>query len=394
MKKNIRHIVAVLVIMLMAGSLRAPITAVSPVLGEIIDALNLNSIQGSLLTSIPLMVFALGSIFAGKLALRIGLRTSLLFSIFFLSLGIYLRIYGTLPMLYIGSFLLGAGICIGNVLLPAYIKTVFPERIGLVTGIFTVTMNVLAALASGFSISIGQFTRLGWVGSLGIWIILGICTFLVIVVDIFLNTAIGSSTALEVDAPKFNVFRSRQAWNISVFMGIQALVYYSLVAWLPLLLADYGMPKVSGGMVLLIVQLSSLPVSFLVPIIAMRSKDQKWIVIASGSSMLIGILLLLGFQLRFVYLAALMLGMAIGTAFSLAILFFSIKSGTGHGLLKISGKAQSLGYLIAAFGPLSFGWLHEKTGVWEYPLFFLLLVTIVMLIFGRFAARPKFIEEH
>ncbi|MEN0052878.1 MAG: MFS transporter [Mucilaginibacter sp.] len=388
-------ILSVAVIILIAGDLRSPITAVSPVLSEIKAALGLNNIQGSLLTSIPLIVFASCSVLVSRIAVKANIHYSLIYSLIFLIMGLYLRASGSVGMLYFGSLLLGFGICIGNVTAPAYIKNLFPEKVGMMTGVFSVAMNLVAALASGFSVAIGKWTNSGWKGSLSVWIAWALLALFAVAIETFFGGH-KPSKRTTAEAPKsgFNVFRSKQAWNISIFMGIQSLVYYCLVALLPVVLVDYGMKKSETGMVLLIIQLAMLPVMFISPVIASKLKDQKSMIYGVGLLMFIGISMLTILKVQYIYLTAVLIGMSSGLAFSLSILFFSLKSKTMHGTIKISGKAQSIGYLIAAFGPPVFGILHDWDVSWHSSFYFLMLMIIVMTIFGRKAAKPHFIEEH
>lgn len=388
-------LLSVIVIILIGGGLRSPITAVSPVLSEIIAVLHLNNLQGSLLTSIPLIVFASCSVLVSKVAVKANIHYSLIYSLIFLIMGLYLRVYGNVPMLYIGSFLIGLGICIGNVTTPAYIKNRFPEKIGIMTGVFSVAMNLVAALASGFSIAVGKWTNLGWKGSLGIWIIWTVLALFAVGIEAF------SSKRTSVKKPvtqatknEFNIFRSKQAWNISVFMGIQSLVYYCLVALLPIVLVDYGMEKEETGLVLLVIQLSMLPIMFISPIIATKMKDQKRMIYGAGILMFVGISLIALLKTQYIYLAAVLIGTASGWTFSLSILFFSLKSKTMDGTIKVSGKAQSVGYLIAAFGPPVFGMLHDWDTSWQSSFYFVMLMIVIMIFFGRKAAKPRFVEEH
>lgn len=388
-------LLSVIVIILIGGGLRSPITAVSPVLSEIIALLHMNNLQGSLLTSIPLIVFASCSVLVSKVAVKANIHYSLIYSLIFLIMGLYLRVYGNVPMLYIGSFLIGLGICIGNVTTPAYIKNRFPEKIGIMTGVFSVAMNLVAALASGFSIAVGKWTNLGWKGSLGIWIIWALIALIAVGIEAFLGKRTSvKKPATQATKNEFNIFRSKQAWNISVFMGIQSLVYYCLVALLPIVLVDYGMEKEETGLVLLVIQLSMLPIMFISPIIATKMKDQKQMIYGAGILMFVGISLIALFKTQYIYLAAVLIGTASGWTFSLSILFFSLKSKTMDGTIKVSGKAQSVGYLIAAFGPPVFGMLHDWDTSWQSSFYFVMLMIIIMIFFGRKAAKPRFVEEH
>lgn len=382
------------VVLFVAINLRAPITAVSPILDEIKSVLQINNLQASLLTSIPLIVFASCSILVSKAISKFNIRHSLIFSILILIVGLSLRIYGNIELLYIGSLLLGIGICIGNVLTPAYIKELFPNKIGIMTGIFSVSMSLVAALASGLSISIGKWTESGWKGSLGIWIIGALIALIIVVLESFFGKKIQSKVTKTTENIKFNIFRSSQAWNISIFMGTQSLIYYCLVALLPTLLIDFGMSKIESGWVFSILQLAMLPAMLISPMIASKMKNPKIMVNLTTILYCIGIILLITKKNQFVYLSAILIGFAGGLAFSLSILFFSIRSKTIAGTIKISGMAQSIGYLIAAFGPPIFGKLYDFDSSWSFSLYFLLLAICVMTYFGRKACKPKFIEEN
>lgn len=396
-KKIGLSILSVLVVILIAGGLRSPMTAVSAVLSNIIAELQLNTFQGSLLTSIPLIVFASCSVLISRFGVRLKINYSLIISLLFLILGLYIRVLGGTTPLFIGSFLIGLGICIGNVMTPAYIKKIFPNSIGVMTGVFSVAMNLIAAIAAGLSISIGQWTESGWRGSLGIWIYWGVLALIAISFETILNsknnTSKTDSKLKPIPKSNFNVFRSSQAWNISIFMGIQSLVYYCLVALLPTVLVTYGMPEVETGFVFSVIQLAMLPVMFISPILASKMKDQSIMIYAIGILMFIGISMLIVFKAEFIYLTATIIGTAIGLAFTLSILFFSIKSRTMDGTIKISGKAQSVGYLIAACGPPIFGMLGDWDLSWKSSFYFLLGMIIIMTFFGLRAAKPHFIED-
>lgn len=388
-------LLSVAVIVLIGGGLRSPITAVSPVLSEMMAELQLNNLQGSLLTSIPLIVFATCSILISKVAAKTNLHYGLICSLLFLTAGLYLRICGSTGLLFAGSFLIGLGICIGNVITPAYIKNLFPTKIGIMTGVFSVAMTLTAALASGLSITVGKWTGLGWKGSLGILIIWALIALVAVGAEAFLGKhKPAKQTEADIPPIPFNVFRSKQAWNISIFMGIQSLVYYCMVALLPIVLIDFGVDQEETGMVLLVIQLAMLPVMFISPIIATKMQDQKWMIYGIGILMLAGIGMLVIFQTQYIYLTAVFIGISTGWAFSLSILFFSLKSKTMNATIKISGKAQSVGYLIAAFGPPVFGLLHDWDASWHSSFYFLLTMIVVMIFFGRKAAKPRFIEDY
>ncbi|MGV0977902.1 CynX/NimT family MFS transporter [Empedobacter falsenii] len=393
MEKNKNIWIGIAVVILVSTNLRAPITAVSPILDEMKSVLKIDNFQASLLTSIPLFVFAFFSILVSKATAKINIRHGLIYSLIILIIGIYIRIYGNISMLYIGSLLIGLGICIGNVLTPAYIKNTFPTKIGIMTGIFSVSMSLIAALASGLSIAIGNWTNLGWKGSLGVWIIAAIAALIIVCIDSFKNKTATQQKTVQSEDVKFNIFKSKQAWNISIFMGLQSLIYYCLVALLPTLLIDFGMTKTNAGWVFSVLQLAMLPAMLVSPVLASRMKNPKIMIYITSALYFIGIITLLIFKAKFSYLSAILIGIAGGFAFSLSILFFSLRTKTMVGTIKISGMAQSVGYLIAAFGPPIFGKLYDIDSTWSYSLYFLMFCMIILTFFGIKASQPKFVEE-
>lgn len=393
MEKNKNIWIGIAVVILVSTNLRAPITAVSPILDEMKSVLKIDNFQASLLTSIPLFVFAFFSILVSKATAKINIRHGLIYSLIILIIGIYVRVYGNISMLYIGSLLIGLGICIGNVLTPAYIKNTFPTKIGIMTGIFSVSMSLIAALASGLSIAIGNWTNLGWKGSLGVWIVAAIATLIIVCIDSLKNKTATQQKTVQSEDVKFNIFKSKQAWNISIFMGLQSLIYYCLVALLPTLLIDFGMTKTNAGWVFSVLQLAMLPAMLVSPVLASRMKNPKIMIYITSILYFIGIITLLIFKAKFSYLSAILIGIAGGFAFSLSILFFSLRTKTMVGTIKISGMAQSVGYLIAAFGPPIFGKLYDIDSTWSYSLYFLMFCMIILTFFGIKASQPKFVEE-
>ncbi|CAM3714247.1 CynX/NimT family MFS transporter [Sphingobacterium prati] len=385
---------SVMVVILVSTNLRSPITAVGPVLGQISNSLALDSFQSSLLTAIPLFMFATCSIAVSKFSHFQGMHRFLSFGLIILALGVIARVWGDLGSLFVGSVMIGLGICVGNVVAPGYIKICFPNHIGLMTGIFAVAMNLTAAFASGFSLRIGEWTGLGWRGSLGLWVLLAVLAIIAVFFDqLDKSKDVAAIQKQQSQTAVGHIFRSRLAWYISIFMGTQSLVYYSLISWLPKVLVDYGMASKDTGWSLFLIQIAMIPVMFVGPIIAHRMKDQRLMAVVVAAGMLGSIVIFFSFKLEGIYVAAVLLGLSNGLSFSLSILFFSLRAKTTANAIKISGMAQSVGYLIAAFGLPIFGKLHEFDSSWNYSFYFLAGSIILLLITGIKAAESKFVEE-
>jgi len=316
-----------------------------------------------------------------------------LFALLILSFGLFIRISGNVAALFVGSLILGFGIAICNVLLPGYIKLNFPMKIGLMTGIFAVSINLTAALASAYSLSLGDWTGYGWRGSLGIWLVTAILALIIVVIDLIVNKKKNKHKMSDDSKTDFNMFKSKQAWNIALFLGLQSLVYYCIVSWLPSVLIDYGMTGNNPGWVLFAIQFAAIPITFVGPIIANKLKDQKIIIVFICVTMMLSILMFVWLKTDLVYLTAILLGFSNGLAFSLSILFFSLRTKSSGNALKISGMAQSAGYLIAAAGPPVFGKLHDFDPSWKWSFYFLVAIIIMTFIFGYRAADRRFVED-
>ncbi len=386
-------IIDVLIVILISGNLRSPIVAVAPVLGDVREALGLDNFQVSLLTSIPLFMFAACSVLVSRFSNTFGISKLLMYSVVILSFGLFLRITGSLWLLFLGSIFIGLGICIGNVVTPGYIKNSFPRQIGLMTGIFAVSMNLTAALASGFSVKIGEWTGSGWRGSLGIWLVIAALGFLVLLLELIFRKKNSDQPKAALSSSDFNMFKSSQAWNISAFMGLQSLFYYCMVAWLPSFLADYHMQGESSGWVLFVIQMTMIPVTFCCPIIANKMKDQRIMILFICALMLGSIMMFVLLKSQWIYVNAVIIGISNGLSFSLSILFFSTRTKSSIHAVKISGMAQSVGYLIAAFGPPVFGKLHDWDVSWNSSFYFLGVTVLLMLFFGMRAAGNRCVED-
>lgn len=395
-RKNASYIlmiINILVVVLISSNLRSPIVAVSPVLGDVRDALKLDNFQVSLLTSIPLFMFAACSVLVSRFSNAFGISKLLMYSVIILSFGLFLRISGSFWALFLGSLLIGLGICIGNVVTPGYVKNNFPKQIGLMTGIFAVSMNLTAALASGFSVKIGEWTGFGWRGSLGVWLIIAALGFLVLILELLFNKKNSEQPKTALSTSDFNMFKSAQAWNISIFMGLQSLFYYCMVAWLPSFLTDYNMQGESTGWVLFVIQITMIPVTFCCPIIASKMKDHRMMIFFICALMFGSTIMFVLLKAQWIYVNAVIIGISNGLSFSLSILFFSTRTQNSINAVKISGMAQSVGYLIAAFGPPVFGKLHDWDVSWKSSFYFLSIAVLLMFYFGMRAARNKFVEE-
>lgn len=385
MKQKINYLLLLGIIMV-ATNLRAPITSVGPLVGTITADLNLTGAQAGLITTLPLIAFAFISPLAPKLARKFGTEPTILGALGLIILGLGVRYIPSISTLFLGTIILGCGIAIGNVLIPSIVKQEFQHQSGLVTGIYAVSMNLTGAIASGVSIPLIEKLGWTWNQAFSIWIGLAGLALLAWLPQLK-NKQKPQKTAIE--EANNSIWHSPLAWSVSLFMGIQSFIFYVLVAWLPEMLVSQGIPSSKSGGMLSLLQLTLLPTTFIIPIIAEKRPNQKSLVVIAFSLFTLGISGLMFSSLAVISLAIIAIGIAGGIAFSLSMMFFNLRTSTPKEAADLSGMAQSIGYVLAAVGPFLFGLLHDVTNNWQSSLFLLIGMTIILLLVGLKAGSQK-----
>ena len=382
---RVRIVLLVAGILLLAANLRTPLTGVAPLIGQIRTDTGVSNGVAGLLTALPLLAFSVLSPVAPVLARRIGVERALFASLFVLAAGVLLRSAGSVAALFLGTAVLGGAIAAGNVLLPSLVKREFPERTGLMTSAYSTAMGVAAAIAAGASAPVAYEIGLGWRASLALWALLALAT---VILWIPLVRGARPSDAFAQTSRRTNgLWRSSLAWQVTIFMGLQSLVYYVTLTWLPEILRDEGMSASRAGWMLALAQAAGIATMFLAPMIAGMKPSQRRVVVAAVGLNGAGTLGLLVFGDTAAALWVVLLGLGQGACFSLALTFFALRAPDSEHAAALSGMAQSAGYLLAASGPFLFGALRDATGAWTIPLALLLALTVCLLLAGLGAAR-------
>ena len=389
-KKTI--VLLIIGIIFISTTLRAPLTAVGPIISYIRDGLDISNVLAGFITTIPLLAFAIVSPFVPKIARRYGMEMTLFLAILLLAVGIVIRSIGTSSFLLLGTALIGVAIAFGNVLLPSFIKLKFPLQIGLMTGVFTVSMNLSAGIGAGISFPIADGTAYGWQGALGFWAILAIIACIIWLPQIKKKQIVVASPTTNAEKAK-SILRSPLTWTITLCMGLQSLIFYTTAAWIPEILQTQGMDAEKSGWMLSIMQFAQLPMTFLIPILAGRLKDQRILVLLFTIFYLIGFTGLLFGDISLTLLWMIALGLGGGASFGLVMMFFSLRSRTPMEAADLSGVAQSIGYLLAAVGPVFFGFIHDETGSWHTPMIFAASKTGIVFFAGMHAGRDRYVSE-
>ncbi|MCL6427452.1 MFS transporter [Bacillus subtilis] len=371
-------------IVLISLTMRSPLTSVGPLVGSIRESLGLSHTAAGLLTTLPLLAFSLLSPFAPILARRFGMERIILYALVLLMLGITVRSLTATVPLFAGTVLLGLAIAVCNVLIPSIVKRDFSRNVGLMTGLYSVSMNLCGAIASGVSVPIAR--SFGWNGALAVWGLLALIAALFWFPKARTSQA-SAMVATSGASTRRSLWRSPLAWMVTLFMGLQSLLFYVLIAWLPEIMTSRGLNEDSAGWMLSLFQFASLPVSFIVPIVAGRMKNQRLLVVMMTILFFVSLGGLYFGDNALIFLWTILLGISGGCAFSLAMIFLSLRTKDASDAASLSGMSQSVGYLLAATGPTLFGLLHDVTASWNFPILLLLMVSILLFIFGLGASK-------
>lgn len=386
-QKKSAKILLIVGILFIAINLRPALASVGPLIEDIRKDTGLSNSLLGLLTTLPLIAFGVVSTLTPLFTRRFGIGGTLLGAMALLAVGITVRSVAWVPALYFGTLLAGIAIAFGNVLLPSLTKQNFESNSGLVTSLYSGFMAVGASLAAGLSVPLAQGLNLGWRHSLWVWSILAVIAFFVWRPQLKrLKKSKPNGSYLQ--AMK-KLGKSRLAWQVALFMGLQSLTFYVMLAWLPAILQSRGYDASFSGWMLSLSQATGILGSLIVPIFAGRKKDQRMIVLFLIIVETVGLVGLLLPQLGWIALWVSLIGFVLGGTFGLALLFIVLRSHNTDSATELSGMAQSIGYLVAATGPLIFGSVFDLTGSWTYPLVLLFVVVLLKLYMGWMAGKPE-----
>ena len=368
-------------IILIGVSLRAPFTVLPIILGDISQGLGVEVSSLGVLTSLPLLMFALFSLLSTRLAQKIGLEHLFTYSLFFLTIGSLMRLVN-LPLLYLGTLVVGASIAVINVLLPSLIQANQPKRIGFLTTLYVTSMGIATALASYLAVPITQASS--WKGFIILLTLLCLATFLVWLPNHRYNHRLSPQTKQKSQT---KVLHNKKVWAVIVFAGFQSLLFYTSVTWLPTMAIHAGLSSHEAGLLTSIFSLISIPFSMTIPSLTTSLSDRHRQIMLAIISLagFLGIAMLLVPVNHFFYwlLVHLLIGTACSGLFPYLMVCFSLKTSSPEKTAQLSGLAQTGGYILSAFGPTLFGYSFDFFHSWLPAVLALLVIDsiIVMALF-------------
>lgn len=378
-------------IFLTALNMRTTIIAIPPMMEIIRLDTGLSSTATGLIMTLPVICFALLSLTAPAVARRIGLDLAIFGSMALLCAGILIRVAPSIPLLFVGTAVIGTAIALGNVLVPAVIKRDFPHRPGLMTALYGMGMAAGGTLVAAAMVPIHEGTDLGWRGTLGLLVIPALVAVATLIPRLRLNRRFQAGTARGGPAPR--LWREGLAWQIALGMGLQSFVFYGLGTWSPTIMVDSGMSESAAGVMWSICQLGAIPASFIAPFLFARGIDQRLLVTVIAAMFTTSIAGMLVAPASLPWLWMLLLGMSGASSFAAVLIFIVQRSPDPAHAAALSGMSQAVGYSIAATSPFLFGALHDLTGGWRVPVLMVLaaMAPFLWVMFG--ASRHRMVGE-
>lgn len=391
MKKS-ETILIILGILFISFNLRAPITAVGSVVELIQNEYMLSNAAAGFITTLPLIAFAVVSPFVARVSGKIGHTRTMMLGLCLILVGELCRSYTGAAGLFIGTAIIGVGIAIGNVIIPGIIKLYFSQKVGMITSIYTSGMCIFAAVGAGISVPIAKGLELGWKNALAAWFFLTVLTILIWFPQTRKKHIPASDT--QKVAGKTSIWRSKLAWWVTLFMGTQSLLFYSLVAWLPTMIVSKGMSDSFAGNMALLFQLMAIPATLLIPVLCDKVKNQRILVLITCMIYAIGMAsFLFAHHAALLVFAVICMSIGMGGSISLSIAFISLRSPNSARASELSGMSQSAGYLLAAIGPIVTGFIFDIQSSWTIPLILFLVLIAFLAFCGMSAGSNQTVEE-
>ncbi|WP_314249213.1 CynX/NimT family MFS transporter [Streptomyces kutzneri] len=383
-------------IVLAALNLRPAITSLGALFEETRTGLGMSGTVAGLITSVPALCFAVFGVTAPRLSRRFGPAAVVCAGMAAVAAGLLIRPFAAGAVGFLAASALSlAGIALTNVLLPVIVKRYFPDKVGTMIGLYSMSLAAGTSIAAAATVPLTDALGGSWRTGLLIWAVLALLAVLPWVPVARASRRAdraGAASGPVGSAAGPRVVRSRTAWALACYFGLQATGAYITMGWLPQIFRDAGVSASTAGVLLAVTMVMGVPLAFVIPGLAARMKNQGAIAVTLGVFGLTGYLGLYLAPAAGAWAWALLLGIS-NCAFPLVITLIGLRAKSPAGVVKLSAFAQSTGYLLSIPGPLLIGALYQHSGGWDLPLALMAGLLVPQIALGILAGRDRTIED-
>lgn len=371
-----------------ALNLRLTVAAVSPVLTQIRQSTGLSSAGGGVLTAVPVICFGIIAFTAPRLIRRFSMGPLLSLTLLMVIAGCAIRLDPSVGPLFAGTAVLGTGIAVANVLVPALIKRDFANQRVLMTALYSVALSGGSAISAGFTVPFEHATGAPWQDAVALWGAGAVVAIALWTPHVREERASAGDAA---GAPVHELWRDRLAWCVTGFWGMQSFGFYGLLSWLPTILASHGVSAATGGWMLSYMTILGMSAALVTPALERRARRRWVLVVISSTISVLGLVGLLVAPRSALYLWVGLLGLGTGSELALGLGYIVGRASDSAHAAQLSTMAQGAGYMIAATAPFIMGGLHGLTHAWTAPILVLVAAVVPMLLTGLVASQSRYV---
>ncbi len=377
-------------IVLLALNLRPAVGSVGVVLEALRGDLGMSVTTAGLLTTLPVLCFAVAGIAAHSVIAKLGLHATTILVLGLAVFGLVARSLVDSPELFLVlSVVALSGCAIGNVLLPPLAKRHFPDHIAGISAAYGAALMGGGAIASVVTVPLSSALG-GWRWGTASWAAPALVVLLLWLPhlrgDVHVDPAAGIPYKLR------ELARSRLAWAMALLFGVQSAQAYAQFGWFPAILVDAGLSDSRAGAMLGLLGAVGVPLTLSLPLLMRWVGDRAWLPWAFSTVSACGWLGVMFWPAAAPWLWAVLLGLG-GGAFTWTLTMIGRRSRTSGGTAALSSFVQGGGYAVAAVGPFGTGLLHDLTGDWYASLSLMVVLSLLIAVFGTIVARPAYVED-
>lgn len=335
-----------------------------------------------------MICFSLAAFAGPPLSARLGEERGLLVMCAALCAGLALRPWWPSASLFAGTIVCGLAVAVMNVMMPSVLRRRFPNHMGEMTAAYTMSLSIGAGLAAGFTVPLVHALGGSVALALAIWAVPAAIAFV-----LWLPQLRSPWPRQRTAGGDIGLLRDWQAWQITLFFGLQSALFYTLLSWLPTIYRDHGTNATAAGAVLAVMAAVGIAGNFAAPLVANRFGRPRLAVGGTAVLTMIGLVGVLVAPTAAPFVWATLLGIGTAGTFSVTLLLMASRAHDAVIAARLSSMAQGIGYMVSALGPLVAGLLHSVSGGWDLPIIVTIAVCAAQLAAGLGAARPGVVSR-